>query len=309
MALIEKRKGLAGKLEATYATDPTIAEATDSIQTRGLAVTPYDAEFISRELDRSTFGAESEIVVAKKVNVNFEVEAAGAGAAGDAPAWGSLIRASGFAETISAGVDVQYDPVSTGFESIYFEANLDGNQHVAKGAFGTFTLNMGSRAIPQMAYEFQGLYEAPSAVSLPTYTLTGFQVPEAVNNANTITATLHSESLAMSGFEISMNNQLEHIDTVGSERIEFVDRQVRGTITFELPAISAKDWFASVDARTTGALAIQHGDTAGNIFKVDAPVVELSNPTVSAEQGRFLLTLDVLLLPNTGNDEIKFTIQ
>lgn len=309
MALLEKRKGLAAKLESSYGVDPTIAESTDSIQTRGLTVTPFDADFVSRELDRGTFGAEAEIVVAKRVGVNFEVEAAGAGTAGNAPGYSQLLRSCGFSETIDAGTDVEYTPVSTGFESIYMEVNTDGNQHVAKGAYGTMGLNLSARAIPQMSFEYTGLYVTPTAVSLPTYTLTDFKVPEAVNNANTVTATLLSQTLAMTAFEVSLNNQLEHIDTVGDERIEFVDRQVRGTITFELPLISSYNWFNSVNARTAGALQIVHGDTGGNIFQVDAPNVELSNPQISAEQGRYLLTVDTLLLPSSGNDEIKITVK
>ena len=309
MALLEKRRGLAAKLESSYGVDPTIAEASDSIQTRNLTITPYDADFVSRELDRSTFGAEPEIVVAKRVGVNFEVEAAGSGTAGTAPGYSQLIRACGFAETVDSGTDVEYNPVSSSFESLYMEVNTDGNQHVARGAYGNMTLSLSARAIPQMAFEFQGLYSTPTAVSLPTYTLTEFKVPEAVNNTNTPTATLLGQTLAMTAFEVSLNNQIEHIDTVGDERMELVDRQVRGSITFELPLISSYNWFNSVDARTTGTLQIIHGDTGGNIFQVDAPKVELSNPAISAEQGRYLLTVDCLLLPNSGNDELKITVK
>ena len=85
MALLERKKGLAAKKEATYSVDPTVAEATDSIQTRVLEIVPLDGEFVSRELDSAVLGAEGEILVAKRVNMNFEVEAAGSGTAGTAP--------------------------------------------------------------------------------------------------------------------------------------------------------------------------------------------------------------------------------
>lgn len=308
MALLFRKKGLAAKIESAYGTDPTVAEATDSVQHANLEVTPLDGDFVNRNLDRATLGAEGDILVSSRTLLSFLVEAAGGGGVDTPPPYAPLLRACGFAETINAAVDVQYDPISAAFESIWMEANTDGNQHIAKGARGNLSLSWATRDIPRLNFAFTGLYVAPTAVALPTYTLTAYQTPEAFNNANTPTATLHSESIALESFSIDLQNQIEHRDVIGSEEILLVDRNVRGEISFEAPLVSTKDWFAAVAARTASPLQIIHGDTAGNIFQIDAPNVELSNPRLADSQGVLMLTLDMILKPGmSGNDEIKIT--
>lgn len=309
MALLFRKKGLAVKVESTYATDPTIDEDNDSIQHANLEVQALDGDFVNRNLDRATLGAQGDILVSSRTLMSFLVEAAGSGAAGTAPAFAPLLLGCGFAETVTASTDVQYDPISTGFDSLWMEANHDGNQHVAAGARGSMSLQWATRSIPQFNFTYRGLYADPSSVSIPTYDLSGFIVPEAFNNANTPTATIHGVAVALESFSIDLQNQIEHRDVIGNEEILIVDRNVRGQIVFEAPLISTKDWFAAVKARTSGALQIIHGDTAGNIVQIDAPEVELSNPRYTESQGVLMLTLDMILKPDAGDDEIAFTFK
>lgn len=306
MPLLFRKKGLAAKIESTYATDPTIDEGVDSIQHANLDVQPLEGEFINRNLDRATLGAEGDILVASRVPMSFLVEAAGSGAAGTAPAYDALLRGCGLTPTTVASTSVTYDPVSASFESLWMEANYDGNQHIGKGARGSFGFQWATRGIPAFNFAFQGLYQAPSAAALPTYDLSAFTVPEAFNNANTPTASLHGVDLALESISLDLQNQIEHIDVIGNEEIIIVDRNVRGSVVFQAPLISTKDWFASVAARTAGALSIVHGDTAGNILTVSAPSVEVSNPRYSESRGIKMLTLDIICLPQNGDDEIAF---
>lgn len=310
MSLLDRKRGLAAKIETTYAADPTIAEANDSIQTRNLEVQPLDGDSINRNLDRANLGAQGDILTKSRCLVTCEVEAAGAGAAGSAAPYASLIESCGFSETINGGTDAQYDPVSTAFDSLWLEANLDGNQHIAKGARGNMQINMEAGAIPFFAFTHTGIYEPPAAIVLPTYTLSDFQTPEAFNNANTPAATLHGESIALESFTIDLQNDIQHRDVISNEQVLLVDRNVGGQISFEMPLISAKDWFSVVAARTSAAMQIIHGDTAGNIIQIDAPLVELSNPSYSESQGVLMVSFDMILKPSgSGNDEIKITVK
>ncbi len=310
MPLLFRKKGLAAKVETTYATDPLIAEADDSIQHAQLDVQPLDGDFVNRDLDRSVLGAQGDILVSSRAVFTFLVEAAGAGAAGTAAPYNQLFQACGFAETLNASTDAQYDPVSENFDSVWVEANHDGNKHIGRGARGNLSLSWETKQIPRLNFELRGLYEPPISEPLPTYDLSDFQVPEAFNNANTPTATLHSEAIALRSFSIDLQNQLEHQDVIGNEEILLVDRNVTGQVTFQAPLISAKDWFAAVASRAAQPLQIIHGDTAGNIFQIDAPLVELSSPRYAEDQGVLMLTADMILKPSgAGNDEIKFTIK
>lgn len=309
MALLERKKALGAKIESAYATDPTISTSTDGIQTIGLDIQHITGDFVTRGLDRSALGAEGDVLVSNRGQISFGVEAAGSGAAGTAPAWGKLMRACGFAETTNAGVSNVYTPVSSSFSSLWMEGNRDGNKHTIKGCRGNVSLNWQARQIPQFDYVFTGLYVAAVAAALPTYTLTAWKAPVAFNKANTPTATLHSESIKVESISIDVQNDIQHRDIPGSEEVLIVDRNVRGSITFEAPLQSTKDWWAISIARTQAALQIVHGGTAGNIIQLDAPKVELSNPRYSESQGVLMLTMDMILVPSAaaGNDEFTIT--
>lgn len=309
MPLLDRKEGLGAKIESTYGVDPTLNLTTDSIQTSGLEVMPLDGDFVNRGIDRAQLGAEGDVLVARRVGVDFEVEAAGSGTAGTAPAWGKLLRACGFSEVTNAGVSNVYSPVSSAFSSLWMEVNKDGNKHTAKGARGNVSFQWQARQIPRFKHAFKGLYAAPVSASLPSYTLTPWKIPVAFNNANTPTATLHGTAIKLESISLDIQNDLQHRDIVGVEELLIVDRDVRGQIVFEAPLISAKDWFAIAVARTQDALQIIHGTVAGNIIQIDAPKVELSNPRYSESQGVLMLTMDIILVPNAaaGNDEIVIT--
>lgn len=309
MALLFRKKGFAAKIEATYGVDPVVDPATDSILHANFNLTPLDGDFVNRDLDRAVLGAQGDILVSSRVLADFLVESAGSGAAGTAPPYGELFRACGMGETVNVGTDVQYDPVSTGFSSLFFEANYDGNEHTARGARGNLSFQWETKAIPRFNFAFQGLYNAPIAAALPAYDVAAFQIPEAFNNANTPTALLHGEAIALRAISLDLQNDLQHLDVIGQEEIVLVDREVNGTIEFQAPLISAKDWFAASAGRAAGILQIVHGDTAGNIVTVDAPAVEINVTDYSDSQGVLMISADLILKPNSaaGNDEVRFT--
>jgi hypothetical protein len=282
MALYRK-KGLAMKDESVYNTDPTIAEATDSIQHANLEVVGLDGDFINRDLDRDVLGAQGDILVSSRVLVNFEVEAAGSGAATTPPPYAECLLGCGMAETVGAS-----DVSSCG------------------GARGSMSFSWETRQIPRLAFSYTGLYAVPTDVTIPSYTLSAFQIPEAFNNANTPTATLFGQSIALEQFSLDMQNQVEHRDIIGNEEILIVDREVRGTISFERPLIATYDWWSAIANRTQGVLQIIHGDTTGNIVQIDAPKVEVSAPRYRDSQGTIMMDLDLVFVPSAGDDEFTF---
>ena len=304
---LDRLEGLAVEIESSYNTDPTIAEATDSIRTRNLDVVPLDGDFITRGLDRANLGAEGDILVAKRALMTCEVELSGSGTAGTAPRYDDLVRACGFA-AVNGASDHVYNPISTSQESAWWEVNKDGQQVIGGGSRGSMSINMQTRQIPFIGFEMTAMYRQPTAVALPTYTIADHAVPEAFNNANTPTATLDSVAIGLESCVLNIQNQTEHIDRIGAEKIDIVQREIRGTITFEAPALGTKNWFAYAEARTQAALQIIHGDTAGNIVTLDAPKVEMSNPRYTESQGTLMITADLILVPNAGNDELIITL-
>jgi len=303
--MLERIKGLAAKIEATYDTDPTVAEATDSIQTRNLTVQPLDGDFIERGLDRASLGQEGQILVARRCKIQAEVEVAGSGAAGTAPPFDQMLRACGLVGVNTPLVSEVYNPISAAFQSLWMEANKDGVQSVASGARGNLSMSFSTRQISQMNFDMTGIWSAPADVAIPTYTLTPFQTPVPFGNTFTGTLTLLGVSIPCESVSIDFQNQIEHRELVGDESVLLVDRKVVGQISFSMALLAGHDWFTDVINRTAGALNIVHGLTAGNIVTVNAPAVELSTPTYSESQGDLMMNLQMLIKPTTaGNDEI-----
>lgn len=306
MALLARKKLLLAKVESTYGTDPTPDGTSNAIQTSEMSITPLDGPVTSRNLDRATLGNDLQIQVGQFVTLTFMVEVAGGGDVDTAPSYGPLLEACGFSETINASTSVVYAPAATA-ESVTMYFHHDGQLHKLTGARGSVAMDLNPGGIPHYMFTFTGLYNAPSSTADPTPVYTGFQVPKAVNNANTTTFSLHGSTQTMVEFQIDMANEVVYRNVVGNESVELVDRAPSGSVTIEAPTISTKDWFGTALASTTGALSMVHGTAAGNIVTIAAPAVQLVSPTYGESDGISTIAAQLSFVPSSGNDELTIT--
>lgn len=303
-------KAIFAKIEATYGTDSSPI-ATDAIETMNLNASPYEGNRVQREIDRATLGAFESINTAPYVMFEFAVSLAGAGAAGSVPRYGALLRACGFAETINAGTDVQYDPVSSDVESctIYYEE--DGERQVATGCRGTASFEIGASGYPMINFRMVGLYQKPAGATTFIGNLTGIPKPLPVNRTNTGTCTLDSYALQLQSLSAAMNAETPLLNLPNFEEILYVDRRPAGQLSFRAPTIAEKDIMALVESHNglgTYPFALVHGLTAGNRIRLDAPAVDVASigrVDINGELGR---QCDITFLPTAGDDEIKLTV-
>jgi hypothetical protein len=300
------------KIEATYGVDPTPTAGTNAILTSGLNRKIYEGNKVTRNLDRATLGADEEINTGPYAMVEFGVEIAGAGAAGDVPAYGPLLRACGFAETITASTSVEYDPVSTGYESITIWYDQDGERQVIKGCRGTVRFSLNAEAIPMMYFTFTGLYAKPTAQSLLVPDISSFLFPLPVNNVNTPTCTFDAYDAIMQTLEIDWGGDVPYFNLVNLEKVDITDRAPAGTATILAPVLATKDMFALAESHngvTTTDFQLVHGTAAGNIVTIDAPTAQLSGITEVDIKGDLGYQMGMRLLPGaSGDDEFKITI-
>ena len=308
--MLSKKKTIALKIEPIYGTDsgPTGAEA---VLTSGLTVTPYEGARVSRDVDRPQLGNSEEINTGPYVTVTFDVELAGAGTAGNVPAWGSLLRACAFSETIDAGVDVRYLPVSDGFESATIYYLLDGELQKIPGCRGTVAFKLEKGALPKMSFTFTGLYQRP-AVGTFTPDWTGYQPPLPVNEQNTNTFTVFGYDAVASTFEIDMSNEVTYRNLISYEGVILSDRKPKGKVVIDAPRLGDKDFFADVESHnglTTGAIEIEHGTVPGQIINISAPKCQLSGLTHSDSDGFAAYDLSAIYLPVAGDDEVMIIVK
>jgi len=303
-----RKLAVLAKIENTYGVNPTPTGAANAIQMTNATITPLAGDQVSRDLMLPYLGQQGVILVGTYAQLQGEVEIAGAGALGDVPKYGVLLRGCGLAETISAGVDVQYDPVSSGFESVTLYFNHDGVNHILLGARGSVSVNLVPKQIPRFTFSFSGMLGTISDTALPATDYSDFQVPVPISKANT-TMTLHGWTSVAESLALDLANQVEPRFLIGDENIQLVDRNPSGTAVIEARSLATLDVFTRAQARTRGALSLTHGTVDGNVVQFDAPAVELGRPTEGQTQKIINYSVPLMLCTDGGDDELKITVK
>ncbi|WP_425417330.1 phage tail tube protein [Oricola indica] len=304
-----RKLAVLAKVHSAYNTDPVPTAGANAMLMTEVDLQPLAGEEVSRDLLLPYLGHQGVELTGDYVRLEGSVEIAGAGGAGDVPAFGALLRGCGLAETVNAGTSVVYEPVSAGEEAVAIYYYLDGVRHIILGARGNVTMSFVPKQIPRFRFTFMGLVGTISDTALPAADVSAFVRPVSVSKAQT-TLELHSVSALISeSVEVNLGNAIEMRHLIGSESAEMTDRQSTGTAVLEAPLLASKNWFAAAQARTRDALQLVHGTTAGNIVQLDAPKVEIGRPTQGSSQGIANLSLPLMLTPDSGDDELSITVK
>ena len=270
-----------------------------------LSLKPLEGETERDETAQNAWGSAEEFLVGCWVSLSFKLSAIGGGAAGTAPPWGKLHKICSYAETITAGVDVRYSPISTDGDSMTLFVNYGKNRHPMTGTRGSVKFGLDNKKRPYWQYDLMGIWNAPVAKTTINPNFASQPRPLPVNNENT-TCSLHGEPLNLVSFNYSLGNKVAHINVPGYEGIDIDDREPGGDITFLAPEVATKDWFSISKAGTKDALIIEHGTAAGNILRLEYPKVQLLKPDYTQALGKLGIKagLNMLQGDNTaGNDE------
>jgi hypothetical protein len=308
MALTRK-KFLVAKVETTYGTDATPVGGTDAIQVTNLEITPIESDNVQPASYQGFIGASSRsvLVANKRVSLTCEVELAGSGTAGTAPAFGSLLQACGLSETLVATTSVTYAGISSTFKSVSIYCFYDGTRHKITGARGTVTFNMTAGQFPTASFQLIGIYSTPDATALSgSFTVTKQAPALEVNDTNVTTATFHGVTTArIESIDLALNNALIYKETAQSQEVIITDRSAGGTCVIEAPAIGTTDYFTKAVGTTTAASSIVIGATGGNITTLSIPQTDLTGCTYGDTNGVISLSMPYLAIPTSaGNNEL-----
>lgn len=311
MAKSMKKMLLLAKKEVTPGTDAAPTAATNSIMCRALMPEPITAEQVQRALIRPYKGNSGSLTVGEHRKFTFEVELAGSGTAGTAPAWGLLLEACGFSATVTAGTDVTYNLVSEGEPTLTLHGYLDKTKFVVTNAKGTVSFELNAKGIPVMKFEFIGAYSAATEVgSMPTgVDYSSFKQPKTVGKVNTPTFTFHGLAAATSAFSINLANALAWRELINLAGPSTPDRQPTGSVTMEMPSVATKNWAEVVREGTTGACQLIHGVTAGNIIQFDMPAVQCKPFSIQDDAGNAMVNMPFDINPVLGDDELVIVVR
>lgn len=306
MPLYTRKRLILAEIESTYGTDPSPTGA-EAILVRNLEITPLQAETVSRNLVRPYMGQSDQLLAQTRVEVTFEVELAGSGTAGTAPAYGPVLRSCGLSETIVATTSVTYAPESSGFESSTIYFFNDGIRHKVTGCRGTFSLSAEVGQIPFISFTMTGIYNAPSDETVPTPTYSSQAAPLIFKNGNTSSFSIFSYSGCLQSLNFDVANSVVYRELVGcTKEVIITDRAPAGTCVIEAPSIATKDFFTIANGSTTGSITFLHGTTAGNRVTFTAAQSDIGSPTYSDQDGIQMLNLPFIATPTSaGNNELS----
>lgn len=313
MPLLYNKRVLLAETELTYGVDPVPTGSTNAILVRNLEIQPIDAEQVSRDLVKPYFGADDILISNVRSRITFEVEMAGAGAAGTVPKYGPVLKACGMAETVTATTKVTYTPVSESFSSVTIYVNIDGVTHKVRGCRGTVSLNMTVGQIPVYQFELMGIYVAPVDVSFSTLNAiyTGFQNPLVFNNTNSSAFQFHSYAAELQSWELQVGMDMVYRELVGNTKeVLLTDRNTTGSVQFDAVTMATKDYFTAATNSTTGNCTVTHGLVAGNKVKVSVPRANITTVNYVEQNGITQYTVPFTALPsNTGTGDDEFSIE
>ena len=307
MPLLSRKRLILAKTETTYGTDPTPTGAAHAILVRNLEITPLQADTVTRDLIRPYLGNSDQLLAQTRVEVTFEVELAGSGTAGTAPAYGPVLKACGLSETVAASTSVTYAPVSASFSSVTIHFHNDGIRHKVTGCRGTFELNAEVGQIPVISFTMTGIYNAPTDEALPSPTYANQSAPLIFKNGNTSNFSIFSYSGCLQSLSFQMANEVVYRELVGCTKESLiVNRAPAGDVVIEAPSIATKDFFSIATGSSTGSISFQHGGTAGNIVTFTTAQSDIANPSYSDQDGIQMLNLPYVAVPTSaGNDELS----
>ena len=309
MALTRK-KFLIAKIESTYGTDPTPVGGSNAIQVTNLEVTPIESDNVQAAAYQGFIGnsTRATLVANKRVSVTFDVELAGSGTAGTAPAFGPLLKSCGFNEVLVADTSATYQLESTGFDSATIYCFYDGTRHKITGARGSVSFNFTAGQFAVASFNFIGIYNAPDGTALSgDFTVANQAAALEVNDTNMTTATFFGEtSQRIESFDLALNNELLYKETASNKEVLITNRAPGGTAVIEAPAIGTTDYFADAVGVATASTSLVLGATAGNIVTLTAAQTDITGVSYGDTNGVISLSMPYLALPTTsGNDELS----
>lgn len=304
---LKNKLALLVKKETAYGTDASPAAANAILMTNP-SLDLLQADEVSRDLLLPYLGNQGVILTGKYGSLEFDVEIAGAGAAGTAPKYGQLLRICGMAETIAAGATVTYSIVETGIESATLYFNQDGVQHVLLGCRGTVTANFAPKQIPHFRFKITGLYGTVADAALPTVSQAGWITPVEANSGNT-TFSLHGINGVAENLSVDLGNTVTPRFLIGSESVIISDRKATGQAVLEAGLVAEADWFGKAVSRARGAMTLTHGKTAGNIVVINAPAVEIGRPSQGDTDSIVNYSVPLSFCPVTGRDELTIVVK
>lgn len=315
---LDRASAILAKIETTVGVDSVPTGGANAMLVGDIEVRPLVANNVNRDRLRAFIGGNAALVGPKYKEISFNVEMVGSGAAGTAPAWGVLMRACAFAETLIASTRVDYTPITDNQESATIYAWKDGVRHILLGAKGDWSISAKVGEVPKLNVRFMGLDGGESAQANPSVTLTGWRLPQVIQDAYTqdlvsggsvsptgAPSITGGSPIVSDGLELASGHEVPFTALIGLETIDITAREVTGSTRLDETAAQEITRMGLVRANTLAALSMLHGTVTGDKLLIHQPSVQFSEMSYDQVNGKLLQRYSLRGVPVNGNDEIR----
>lgn len=287
-----------------YGTDPVPTALANVLLAQNVDISPLEMETDDYTPVSSKFGADEKIVGAVWCSMSFDMLLGGGGTPlGDAtkvPNHDPVLRACGWARTLTAGTSTVYSQIDTGEEDAAMYYYMDGVLQKMLGIRGSCSFEYTAKRAPRIRFRGMGLNVPMVDATLPSETLPSIPRPVAMNKSNT-TLSIGGFNARVSSFMIDQNNDVQYRNLTNREDVVIVGRQMSGKVSIELPLVAERDFLGATGYCTQAtpvAMDVVHGTVPGNIVSSSLAKVQLFNPKPKKEQGILMLDCDLHVVRN-----------
>lgn len=317
MSKLTRKVVMLAKLETQYGTDPVPTGADDALLINEAPSLTPTGERIERAIIRDTFSPAGNVIGAKVVNVEFEVEAKGGGWDTDdplPPEFDVLLQCCAMSVDISVTGQRTYAPVTAvaSHKSCTLYFYRDGILHKVTGCIGTFELNLPVGGIPVFKFSMQGLWVDPTDTANPG----------TVNTLDIVPPTVVGVGLAIGGYtpvgvnalSLTLGNQITQKKDVnaaeGLSGLAVTGRTPAGSLDPEADELANFNPWAAWKAATKAAVACTIGTTQGNRFDLAIPKAQWDEVSYGDRDGTLIYSLPFTCTINSdGDDEVAITFK
>lgn len=302
-----RRRQIAAKAEVTEGTAVALAAADADLLVYEPTV-DLDIPMFKRDPSRSTLSNLEDISGMRSAKMTFKLELKGSGVKDTPPSWGKLLLACGFAETINAGTNVEYDPASTAIDTLTMALFADGVITKIRGARGTVKLTHKVGEPVMMEFEFTGVLDSVTDGVMLTGVTYEATIPQKFQDAS---LTIGSYAAILSALELDMANAIalredaNSVDGILSALI--TSREPKGSFDPEMDLIANEDFIGKWTGNTTSTFTETIGSVAGNKLVITAPKLQYMEVSDGDRNGIALAQTNFGLKMSSGDDEIKIS--
>jgi hypothetical protein len=308
--MLERKSVVLAKIESSYGVDPVPTVSANALLVSGLTVRPVGEE-LERDYLKTTLSSVEFVRGVKHYEVSFTVELKGTGTRGVLPAYGwegVLLRACGFAETVSAGASITYNLVSSAFESCALYVYKDLVLHKLLGARGSARLNFEVGKFGKATFDMKALYAGPADATPSAATYSAIKPPVVLSAGFTV----GGYAAITKAIEFNLNNTVSPRYSVNSATgiLEWIlsARKPGGSFDPEAVTEATHPFWTNWAAATAQALNLGPiGSTSGNILTVTAPKLQYRDISHGERDGIITYETPFGLAMSTGDDELVLT--